>query len=103
MERRADGEEQIERNIELTLSDPEIRRNVASMRELFHDYDQSNRAVEVVDVTVTVQSNSWALNGDTVRQPMVPLLQKIDTPVIQLTDTAIVNPSRDAVTQLFIG
>ena len=44
-----DGEEQIERNIERTLSDLDIRRNVAAMRDLFHEYDQPDRAVELVE------------------------------------------------------
>ena len=44
-----DTAKQIERNIERTLSDPDIRRNVAVMRDLFHEYDQSNRAVELVE------------------------------------------------------
>lgn len=60
------------------------------------------RAVEVVPVKITVQSNAWSINGDLVRQPLVPMLQKIDTPVIILTDNAIVNPTRDAVTQVAI-
>jgi hypothetical protein len=59
-------------------------------------------AVEAVTVTITVESNVWALNGDAVRQPMVPLIQKLATPQIVLTDTAFVNPTCDAVTQLFI-
>ena len=45
----SDGEEQIERNIERTLSDPVIRRNVAAMRDLFHKYEQPDRAVELVE------------------------------------------------------
>jgi len=44
-----DGEEQIERNIERTLSDPDIRRNVAAMRDRFHEYDQADRAMELVE------------------------------------------------------
>ena len=44
-----DGEEQIERNIERTLSDPDIRRNVAAMRDRFHEYEQPDRAVELVE------------------------------------------------------
>lgn len=44
-----DGEMQIERNIERTLSDPDIRRNVAAMRDRFHEYDQPDRAVELVE------------------------------------------------------
>jgi hypothetical protein len=59
-------------------------------------------AVEAVTVSVTVESHVWAMNGDSVRQPMVPLIQKIATPQIQLTDIAIVNPTRNAVTQLNI-
>jgi hypothetical protein len=59
-------------------------------------------AVEAVTVTITVASNVWALNGDSVRQPIVPLTQKLATPEIVLTDTAIVNPTCDAVTQLNI-
>lgn len=61
---------------------------------------RSAGAVEVVDVKVRVESNVWVLNGDTVRQPNVPIVQKLATPVIALTDEAIVTPSRDAVTQL---
>ncbi|MEX1350597.1 MAG: hypothetical protein AB1Z31_23000 [Desulfobacterales bacterium] len=44
-----DGEEQIERNIERTMSDPDIRRNVAAMRDRFHEYEQPDRAVELVE------------------------------------------------------
>jgi MGT family glycosyltransferase len=44
-----DGQEQIERNIERTLSDPDIRRNVAAMRDRFHQYAQPDRAVELVE------------------------------------------------------
>jgi hypothetical protein len=58
--------------------------------------------VEVITVTMTVESNLWAINGDLVRQPMVPMLQRLATPQFVLTDTAIVNPTADAVTQLNI-
>ena len=44
-----DGAKQIERNIERTLFDADIRRNVAAMRDLFREYDRSNRAVELVE------------------------------------------------------
>ena len=44
-----DGEKQIECNIEKTLFDPDIRRNVSAMRDLFREYDRSNRAVELVE------------------------------------------------------
>ena len=44
-----DDEEQIERNIERTLSDPDIRRNVAAMRDRCHEYDQLDRAVELIE------------------------------------------------------
>ena len=51
-----DHAKQIERNIEKTMSDPDIRRNVAAMRDLFREYDRSNRAVELVESYI-----SWGL------------------------------------------
>ena len=44
-----DGEKQIEANIQRTLFDPEIQRNIVAMRDLFHGYDQPDRAVELVE------------------------------------------------------
>ncbi len=48
-EKDTDHAKQIERNIEKTMSDPDIRRNVAAMRDLFRKYDRSTRAVELVE------------------------------------------------------
>lgn len=59
-------------------------------------------ALEAVHVTITLESNTWALNGDLVRQPMIPLLQKLSTPDYVLTGTVSVEPSRDAVTRIAI-
>jgi MGT family glycosyltransferase len=44
-----DGDEQIEGNIERTLSDLEIQRNVAAMQDCFHSYHQPDCAVELVE------------------------------------------------------
>jgi hypothetical protein len=60
----------------------------------------SASAQEPAVTNIVFESELWALNGDLVRQPFVPTVQKLDVPAITVTDTLIVTPSKDGVTQV---
>jgi hypothetical protein len=57
-------------------------------------------AAEPVLTTIEFGAELWGLNGDSVRQPMVPLVQKAAVPTPVLTDTVSVTPNAGGVTQV---
>lgn len=57
-------------------------------------------AMERVEVTLTLSTNLWALNGDTVLQPAVPEAQKLDVPALVVNDLLSVTPSAARVTRI---
>ena len=57
-------------------------------------------AADVVTSTIKFESNLWGLNGDTVRQPNVPEVQKVAAPAITVTDMVTVTPNKNAVTRI---
>lgn len=60
----------------------------------------TSHAAGVGTAFITFESELWALNGDTERQPLVPEVQKLDAPPIIVTDSLTVTPSVNNVTRV---
>lgn len=57
-------------------------------------------AAEQTTSHIRFEANIWGLNGDTVRQPMVPEVQKVADTVTTVTDTLTVLPNAAGVTSV---